>query len=100
VSTYLYLRCEDHTPPLVATEESGQHTYDLPRIRAEIADRENVADRYARYGGDFGDQFDSEAYFRAHSARFLADHPTCRIGIVDEYGRDHPVDPKEAPDGR
>lgn len=97
MSTYLYLRCENHDPPLVATEESGQHTYDLPRIRAEIADRENVADPDAMYGGDLGDPFDSEAYFRAHSARFLADHLACRIGIVDEYGRYHPVIPEGAP---
>ena len=43
MSTYLYLRCEDHDPPLVAREESGQHLYDLPTIRADIADEVEVA---------------------------------------------------------
>ena len=31
MSTYLYLVCLDHTPPLRAASESGQHLYDLPQ---------------------------------------------------------------------
>lgn len=94
MSTYLYLRCEDHNPPLVAREESGQHLYDLPTIRADIADREAIV-RITRAPAyvDLGS-------LRNATANFLADHPTCRIGIVDEYGKDHPVIPEEAPDGR
>lgn len=94
MSTYLYLRCEDHDPPLVAREESGQHLRNLPGIRADIADREAIV-RITRAPAyvDLGPS-------RNATADFLADHPACRIGIVDEYGTDHPVDPKEAPDGR
>jgi hypothetical protein len=33
----------------------------------------------------------TESFFRRNSVRFLAAHPTCRIGIRDEYGREHPI---------
>lgn len=87
MSTYLYLRCEDHTPPLVAREESGQHLYDLPNIRADIADREAIV-RVARSRDEYVDLGD---HFRNNTANFLAEHQACRIGIVDEYGSDHPI---------
>ena len=93
MSTYLHLTCLDHDPPLLAEDESGQHLYDLPRIRQEIADRANVAAGPRTYhpdGPPFGD-YDMPAYFRAASARFLGQHPACRIGITDEYGREHPT---------
>lgn len=80
MSTYLYLTCEDHTPPLLAEDESGQHTYDLPRIRDEIAHRDFIVRQIDRTGSVSG-------YFEQHSARFLHRHRTCRIGIEDEYGR-------------
>lgn len=97
MSTYIYLQCLNHTPPLRASEESGQHLYDLPRIRAEIADRVNVAAGPDYYRGDIiGGTFDFPAYFRVHSARFLAEHPQCAIGIVDEYGNEHPTEDPDA----
>ena len=88
MSTYIYLTCLYHDPPLVAEDESGQHLYDLPRIRAEIADRETVAAEpdHSRDGVDVS------RYFRSRSSRFLSQHPSCRIGVRDEYGRDHPVE--------
>lgn len=96
MSTYIYLLCLDHDPPLQAEDESGQHLYDLPRIRAEIADREALAERrydltteYQRIGSQ--DPRSGEVYFASHSAAFLAQHLTCRIGIRDEYGREHPI---------
>lgn len=91
MSTYVYLVCLDHEPPIIASEESGQHLSDLPRIRAEIADRENVADAEARYD-TFHCGWDMDAYWRANSAKFLAAHPKCRIGIRDEYGDNHPTE--------
>ena len=91
MSTYLYLECLDHEPPLRAEYESGQHLYDLPRIRAEIADRENVAAGLTHYRFTGSDDFDAAAYFRTHSADFLARHSGCRIGIRDEYGEIHPT---------
>ena len=41
MSTDYYLVCMDHEPRLRAMSESGQHDYDLPQIRADIADRED-----------------------------------------------------------
>lgn len=43
MSTYLYLVCESHTPPIVADDESGQHLYDLPQIRSDLANRDLIA---------------------------------------------------------
>ena len=36
MSTWLYLRCESHDPPLENDGESGQHLYDLEQIWADI----------------------------------------------------------------
>lgn len=83
MSTYVYLECLDHDPPLSADDESGQHLSDLPQIRADLADRERVV-ASIRDGWDPGD------YFRNNTARFLASHKKCRIGIRDEYGDEHP----------
>ncbi len=91
MSTYVYLMCLDHTPPLVAEDESGQHLYDLRRIRADVADRENVAAGSMYYAFPRPGGFDPDTYFRSHSARFLAAHPTCRIGIRDQYGTEYPT---------
>lgn len=88
MSTWVYLTCRDHEPPLLAADESGQHLYDLPRIRQEVADREQIADANHWWQGGDGDP---DGYFRANSARFLAAHARCRIGITDEYGREHPT---------
>lgn len=82
MSTWLYLRCEDHTPPLMADDESGQHLHDLPQIRADIATRDALV--AAIKGGLTVDD-----YFRRHTARFLLRHPKCRLSIQDEYGVEH-----------
>jgi hypothetical protein len=84
VSTYIYLQCLDHTPPLRAADESGQHLYDLPQLRADIANRDRIAAAAA-------DGWVTPEYFRAATARFLVEHPTCRLGIIDEYDQTHPL---------
>ena len=84
MSTWIYLRCTCHNPPLIAPDESGQHLYDLPQIREDIANREWLAENFDDVVNDLG-------YFRLNSARFLKDHPRCVIDIVDEYGKTHPV---------
>ena len=91
MSTWLYLECLDHDPPLRADDESGQHLYDLPQIRADIADRDALvaAVRATRFGDV--EQVTND-YFRRHTLRFLVAHPTCHIGIRDEYGHLHPLD--------
>lgn len=91
MSTYLYLRCLDHDPPIEAG--SGQHLYDLPQIQADIADRDALV--AAWLDEEAGPDSIENDYFRSHTVGFLAQHPKCRIGIQDEYGRDHPL--AEAP---
>lgn len=85
MSTWLYLQCEDHDPPLTS-EDVGQHLYDLPDIRRHIARRDSYAEMAE--DGDlirFGDHFGNHAY------DFLTQHPRCTIGIVDEYGITYPL---------
>ncbi len=84
MSTYLYLQCLDHDPPLPADEESGQHLSDLPAIRAAIAGRSVLM----RAGPGWG----PTGYFAENTRRFLVAHHSCRIGIVDEYGVEHPLE--------
>lgn len=85
MSTWLYLECKDHSPPLGAEGESGQHLYDLPQIQADLADRVVLVSAA---------QIDSwpDDRYRRNTVRFLREHPTCRIGIRDEYGTEHPTD--------
>ena len=90
MSTYMYLVCLDHDPPIVSEDESGQHLYDLPRIRDEIADREAVASEADN--PPVSGMEDITGYFRQRSSWFLARHPNCKVGIRDEYGRDYPVE--------
>lgn len=86
MSTWLYLECRTHDPVLSADGESGQHTYDLPQIRTDIANRDLIVQ--AR-DADLLDV--SDDHFRGNTVRFLAAHPKCDIGIRDEYGHDHPI---------
>lgn len=85
MSTYLYLVCKDHAPELWAFDESGQHLSDLPQIQADIADRAAIVQKVRE------EEF-AKNYFRRNTERFLIEHPTCRLGIQDEYRRDHPIE--------
>lgn len=85
MSTWLYLRCLDHDPPLIADGESGQHLYDLPQIRDDIANREDIV----RYIED--DVWPDDNRFQMNTYRFLHAHPKCRVDIVDEYNKTHPI---------
>ena len=86
MSTYLYLECADHNPPLLSDGEVGQHLYSLPRIRREIAERNLLA---ALAKSEIEHSYDS--HFTSTAARFFAQHPHCRIGIRDEYGTEYPI---------
>lgn len=92
MSTYIYLQCLDHEPPLVADDESGQHLRDLDRIREDIRNRESLVAAVDEYGNTTVDD-----YFGKHSQKFLTVHKNCSIGIVDEDGVEYAVE-KVAPD--
>jgi hypothetical protein len=83
MSTYWYLQCLDHDPPLRSDDEVEQHTYGLPAIRVvyenrhtilEVAEWMTLDDRYAR-----------------NAMQFLAGHLDCRLQFVSEYGDIEPI---------
>ena len=84
MSTYIYLLCRDHNPAIQADGESGQHLTDLPQLRQDIADRDAIVHAMHLYP--------SGSRYRHNTATFLAAHPRCHLGIVDEYGREHPIE--------
>ena len=87
MSTYLYLECLNHNPPLSSDGEVGQHLYDLAQIRKDVANRSLfLANACADMDADYGH------HFRNNTARVLCAHPNCWIGIRDEYGREHPLE--------
>ena len=86
MSTYIYLLCRDHSPVIQADGESGQHLSDLPQLRQDIANRDVIV--HALQVLDLW----YDGSYRGNTARFLAAHPRCRLGIVDEYGREHPIE--------
>lgn len=82
MSTYLYLRCDSHTPPLEAGSHSGQHLYDLDQIFRDIEDRDLIVKAWNN------DMHPNDQH-RFATAAFLAEHPHCQITVVDEYGNTH-----------
>lgn len=91
MSTYIYLRCLSHDPPLTSSNESGQHLTDLPQLQADIANRDVLVKSW-----DLDMRPDSDGFgYRLGTIAFLAQHPRCSLGIIDEYGTEHPVTEKE-----
>lgn len=93
MSTYLYVWCICHNPPIRSDNESGQHLYDLPQIREDYANRQVITD-----GVLHRDVWPQDTYgYRSNTARFFAAHPDCVLSLRDEYGRQYPwVDPEKA----
>lgn len=85
MSTWLYLRCDAHTPPLYS-EDVGQHLYDLPNIGQYIAGRDFLAsEENPVYDGT------PASHFGGNAQAFLKEHPKCPLSIEDEYGHEHPT---------
>lgn len=91
MSTYLYLRCSAHEPPLLSADEVGQHLRDLDRITGWIAERDALVATHRDHS--------PSDYFLAHAVTFFAAHPHCEIDVVDEYGFEHPVQDPTPPAG-
>lgn len=101
MSTWIYLECTGHDPRLRSRREVGQHLYDLPRIRLELAERERLLaavppELEYRLWAD-GER---TLCFTIHAVEFLREHPRCPLEIVDEYGERHPIEQPDAPDPR
>jgi hypothetical protein len=105
VSTWLYLTCDSHTPPILS-DDVGQHLYDLPAIATAIKHREEVVQlRTPKFMGGRGKPGEVEVFihrkmreageferpwafqFPSNAANFLVSHQGCEIGIQDEYDR-------------
>lgn len=97
MSTWMYLKCINHDPPILADEESGQHHYDLPRIREEIANRADLVRRLTDGDLPYDNSSHYGNYFPRNSARFLRHHPHCEIRIESEYGIDETDTPAPSP---
>lgn len=106
MSTYLYLECADHEPPLRSADEVGQHLEDLTDIRANLRNRERIlALPEATWGPDeYGwDRWSPEPWegddmrgkleqWRYATYWFFRQHPHCRLRIRDEYGETHSLE--------
>ena len=88
MSTYFYYECMDHDPPLRSADEVGQRYRHLPYIKRWLRDR-------AFFAKAWSEGWVPEGYFDKSAARFLAQHPTCTVRIITEYGE---VIPQEADD--
>lgn len=84
MSTYLYLRCDSHQPPIDSEHEAGQHLRDLEHIRQDVANRHAIADAIGRGMAPGGD---TDLYFQESNRRFIIQHVNCDLKILDEYGR-------------
>ena len=93
MSTYLYLQCLDHDPPLRSEGEVGQHMTDLPFVRVCIKERNDLAKQFM--GTVWPVPTTIEGQWQRTAAAFLADHRWCNIGIVDEYRQIHPIESAE-----
>ena len=86
MSTYIYLKCVSHQPPIYSDMEVGQHTCDIDDIRKMFANKIKIVE-IANTGLDvtYGSSWANCA------ARFLTQHPNCEIIIEDEYKKTYPV---------
>lgn len=83
MSTWWYIECLDHDPAIRSTDEIAQHDHNLPTIREVVRRRRSLTEQDAvstEYTGDLED------YFRTNAARFLIQHPKCRLQFINEYG--------------
>ena len=81
MSTYWYFECLSHSPALPSQDEFTQHTNDSAYWAAiEMASRRPLA----------ADSLPGE-YFGDQAYRFLVQHPSCELGLVNEYGIHEPL---------
>lgn len=92
MSTEYNLLCLSHDPPVVSDSVDGwlaTNSWGLGQLRAHVADRERVARLYRETEGEWPPMDERDRHW---TARFLAMHPNCTLGIIDEYSRTHPLE--------
>lgn len=89
MSTYLYLVCLTHDPH-PRSDEVGHNLDRLRNIREEISNREELLKLV-----DLADRMDFELDHwdvpKKIMLNFFKEHRECELGIVDEYGKTHPL---------
>lgn len=99
MSTYWSFECLDHPGGLISDNEFTQHTGDrhyelgIQLISQRPVETDN---RYWSLVPNATDAERSDAYFEMSARAFLSDHPTCRLGLISEYGERREV-PGQAP---
>ena len=83
MSTYWYIECLNHTPPLSSADEVEQHTRGLDPIRTLIESRP-VDPNWHEHSSHL-------QYFETHADRLHPQHPDCRLQLVNEYGERDPI---------
>ncbi|MCF3939922.1 hypothetical protein [Gordonia tangerina] len=83
MSTYHYLECTCHNPPLRSDDEVEQHagTEILDQVRDMVRKRDTIIPLLRDEMVDYPDN----RYLR-NALRFLVDHEHCVINLVTEYG--------------
>jgi hypothetical protein len=82
MSTNLYIGCAAEGHEHVWSDSVGQHLYQLPQIRADIANRAKLVEAYRILDGEVS-LIDRDRMTTLH---FFVQHPTCPLRIEDEYG--------------
>lgn len=81
MSTYWYFECIDHVPALQSSEEFTQHTEDMHFVHGVELARNRPVEPVGPASFDR-----SREYFDQRARDFLVQHPTCRLGLINEYG--------------
>lgn len=81
MSTWFYLQCENHDPPIRAARESGQHYRDLQQIFAALDNRDTVIRTWNCFATP-------RASFPWNTAKFIVTHPHCTITVQSETGQE------------
>lgn len=94
MSTYWYYECLDHDPPIQSLDEFTQHTEDEAFARGVgLTEARPLAEKECTWNDR------SREYFDNNARRFLLQHPTCRVGIINEYGERRLIAASDGVDG-
>lgn len=91
MSTTLYLFCASHEP-VIMSDEVGHNLSYLDAVRKDITRRDHLVGLMRDLEeADLEVDRDFTSSERRNTLWFFRHHPTCELGIRDEYGHDHPI---------